>query len=132
MAELFKLRTGAWETISVIDDFHYVVVSGASRAFVNGATHWIGYHSKFENEMVVLLFHMSEEEFRVMKLPDVLTRTDFSSISLVVSGGLLSVIQNYNPRDHEDFKPHVYLLYLWFQICIRIQAKVSIWLDLIN
>jgi len=102
MAELFKLRTGAWETISVIDDFHYVVVCGASQAFVNGATHWVGYHSKFENELVVLLFHMSEEEFRVMKLPDVLTRTDFNSISLVVSDGLLSVIQKYNPRDHDD------------------------------
>jgi F-box interacting protein len=113
MAELFKLRTGAWETISVIDDFRYVVVSGASRAFVNGATHWIGYHSKFENEMVVLLFHMSEEEFRVMKVPDVLTRTDFSSISLVVSGGLLSVMQNYDSRDHDDLSGPGYSCCIW-------------------
>jgi F-box interacting protein len=108
MAELFKLHTGAWETVSVIDDFHYVIARGASQAFVNGAIHWVGHHSSFleysdfQKELVVLLFHMSDEEFRVMQLPDVLTRTNFNDISFVVSGGLLSVIQNYNRRDHDD------------------------------
>jgi F-box interacting protein len=119
MAELFKLRTGAWETVSVIDDFRYVIVRGASQAFVNGTTHWVGYHSSFleysliQKELVVLLFHMSDEEFRVMKLPDVLTRTDFNCISLVVSGGLLSVIQNYNPRNHDDLSGPAYSCCIW-------------------
>jgi len=63
--------------------------------------------------MVVLLFHMSEEEFRVMKVPDVLTRTDFSSISLVVSGGLLSVMQNYDSRDHDDLSGPGYSCCIW-------------------
>jgi F-box interacting protein len=108
-AELFKLRTGAWETVSAIDDFHYVIPkpeiftrpSHRSQAFVNGATHWVGYHSRFlkyphiQKELVVLLFRMSSEEFRVMKLPDVITVSKFSSISLGVSGGLLCVI-HYN------------------------------------
>jgi F-box interacting protein len=112
IAELFKLRTGAWKTVRVTDNFHYVVVRDDSQAFVNGATHWVG-DSDFPKELVVLLFHMSDEEFGVMKLPDVLTRTDSIYISLVVSGGLLSVIQNYNPRDHDDLSGPGYSCCIW-------------------
>jgi hypothetical protein len=41
---------------------------------VNGASHWLGYHKRDMgsdfSEFVVVLFHMCDEEFRVMKLPD--------------------------------------------------------------
>jgi len=95
--ELFKLRTGAWEsvTLNLIDNIR--IPERSSQAFVNGATHWVGVggHSRRDGYLVVLLFDMSDEEFRVMKLPDVITIREFHSISLRVSGGLLSVM-HYN------------------------------------
>jgi F-box interacting protein len=56
MAELFKLRTMLYLKAEAED-------TRPSQAFVNGATHWVGSHSNFEKELVVLLFHMSDEEF---------------------------------------------------------------------
>jgi F-box interacting protein len=112
MAELFKLRTGAWESVSAIDDLHYVIPETEDtrplQAFVNGATHWVGYHSRFKwnagsEELVALLFHMSDEEFRVMKLPDVITIREFYSISLGVSGGLLSVMHYNGERGNGSY-----------------------------
>ena len=88
--KLFKLSTGAWETVRFLDDFHYPIGTWDLQAFVNGASHWLGRHSS-KKELVVVLFHMFDEEFRVMKLPDVLTTRHVIS-SLEVTGGLLSLM----------------------------------------
>ncbi|XP_059448871.1 F-box/kelch-repeat protein At3g06240-like [Corylus avellana] len=88
--KLFKLSTGAWETVRFLDDFHYLIATWDFQAFVNGASHWLGRHSS-KKELVVVLFHMFDEEFRVMKLPDVLA-TRYVTSSLEVSGGLLSLM----------------------------------------
>jgi F-box interacting protein len=97
-AELYKLRTGTWETVKVAEDFQYTIAD-KKQALVNGASHWVGYHkrdmaSDFP-KLVVLLFHMCDEEFRVMKLPDCLSSLnddDFDTIR--ASGGLLSLIEH--------------------------------------
>jgi F-box interacting protein len=105
MAKFFKLRTRAWETVNGFDfdDFHYVILKGSHmflpQAFVNGATHWLGYNSRCSvfREAVVLLFHMCDEKFRVMKFPNVLNNILQSDlISLVVLDGLLSLIELNN------------------------------------
>jgi F-box interacting protein len=95
-AELYKLCTGTWETVRVPEDFQYSIVDH-KHALVNGASHWVGYHkrdmaSDFP-ELVVLLFHMCDEEFRVMKLLDCLSSLDANVIRIGVSGGLLSLIE---------------------------------------
>jgi hypothetical protein len=85
-AQLYRLRTGAWETFRIADDFQYAIADSDSdlQALLNGASHWIGYHSSImESEypdelgMVIVLFDMCDEELRVMKLPhiDYLVRT---------------------------------------------------------
>jgi F-box interacting protein len=99
-AELFKLCTGTWKTVSVSDDFNYYIPAWPKQAFVNGASHWVGHRSRFR-DLAVLCFHMSDEEFRLIKLPDVLTTVVYHLISLVVSGGLLSLIY-YNGGDGND------------------------------
>jgi F-box interacting protein len=88
--KLFKLSTGAWEIVRFLDDFHYPIGTWDLQAFVNGASHWLGRHSS-KKELVVMLFHMFNEEFRVMKLPDVLATRHLIS-SLEVTGGLLSLM----------------------------------------
>ena len=96
-AELYKLCTGTWETIRVPEDFQYGIVDHR-QALVNGASHWAGYYkrdmaSDFPKS-VVLLFHMCDEEFRVMKLPDCLSNLDGNDFDAIgVSGGLLSLIE---------------------------------------
>jgi F-box interacting protein len=95
-AELYKLCTGTWETVRVPEDFQYIIVDHR-QALVNGASHWVGYHKRDmasdSPELVVLLFHMCDEEFRVMKLPDCLSSLDTYVAKLGVSGGLLSLIE---------------------------------------
>jgi F-box interacting protein len=96
-AELYKLRTGTWETVRLPEDFQYSIVD-PRQALVNGASHWVGYHkrdmaSDFP-ELVVLLFHMCDEEFRVMKLPDCLSSLAPYTAKIGVSGGLLSLIES--------------------------------------
>ncbi|KAE8008676.1 hypothetical protein FH972_005168 [Carpinus fangiana] len=95
-AKLYKLRTGTWETVRVPEDFQYSIVEHR-QALVNGASHWVGYHKRdmafYFPELVVLLFHTCDEEFRVMKLPDCLSSLDAYAAKLGVSGGLLSLIE---------------------------------------
>jgi hypothetical protein len=73
-AQLYRLRTGAWETFRIADDFQYDIVDGELQAFLNGASHWIGYNLSFvepeypdELAVVIVLFDMCDEELRVMK-----------------------------------------------------------------
>jgi hypothetical protein len=106
-AEMFKLSTGTWETLSINDDFHNTKLErNLGQVSMNGASHWVGHTEKFRGfleygEMVILLFHMCDEEFRVMKLPNVLASLPPRPYSLVVFDGLLSLIQ-YIPirNDH--------------------------------
>jgi F-box interacting protein len=89
--KLFKLSIGAWKTVRFLDDSDYFIGgTDVFQAFVNGASHWLGRHYS-KKELVIVLFHMFDEEFRVMKLPDVVA-TRYVTSSLEVSGGLLSLI----------------------------------------
>ncbi|KAE8007949.1 hypothetical protein FH972_004503 [Carpinus fangiana] len=99
LAELYKLRTGTWETVKVAEDFQYTIADNR-QALVNGASHWVGYHKRDMDfpKLVVLLFHMCEEEFRVMKLPDCLSSLNADLTKIGVSGGLLSLME-YNLHD---------------------------------
>ena len=99
---MFKLSTGAWETLSVNDDFHSTKLErNLGQVFMNGDSHWVGHTNRFRGfleygEMVILLFHMCDEELRVMKLPNVLASLPPRPYSLVVFDGLLFLMR-YNP-----------------------------------
>ncbi|XP_062176178.1 F-box/kelch-repeat protein At3g06240-like [Alnus glutinosa] len=114
-AQLYKLRTGAWETFSIADDFQYDIVDSDPQAFVNGACHWVGYSSFMESEypeVVVVLFDMCDEELRVMKLPDRLTCMDTDYIvhvRLGNSGGLLCLME-HNPRKNVYWNWNIWLM----------------------
>jgi hypothetical protein len=72
---------------------------------MNGASHWVRY---FESqEMVILLFDMCDEEFQVMRLLGVLASTTQPYyFSLVVSDGLLSLIQCDPGRNRQKYDPY--------------------------
>jgi F-box interacting protein len=106
-AELYKLHTGVWEMVKVADDFKYFIY-GNSHALVNGAIHWLGYHKRgWPNpcvEFVVVLFHICDEEFQVMKFPDQLIsclKENYAK-EIVVYGGLLALME-YNHHQYIDF-----------------------------
>jgi hypothetical protein len=67
---------------------------------VNGASHWVGNHKRDmasdSPKVVIVLFHMCDEEFRVMKLPDHLISLYVNYVFLKVSGGLLSLMEYNN------------------------------------
>jgi F-box interacting protein len=112
-AELYKLRTGAWETIKVANDFQYAIVAG-TQALVNGASHWVGNHksdmaSSSPQQMVVVFFHMCDEEFRVMKLPDHLSSLYVGNVFLGVSDGLLS-LREYNGKQNVHLSCSIWLM----------------------
>jgi len=98
-AELYRLRTGAWETLMVAEDSFQYYFSTKMQAFVNGASHWVVWPmAPVSRKRAVLLFDMFDEEFRVMKLPDHLSLGWGRSINLGVSGGLLSLMENNKPH----------------------------------
>jgi F-box interacting protein len=99
--ELYKLRTGTWERVRVAHDFPNVVPATNTHAYVNGASHWIGLQKRDMGLMasgsykrVIVLFHMCDEELRVMKLPDHLSRPTYIIAQIGVSGGLLFVMEH--------------------------------------
>jgi F-box interacting protein len=98
-AELYKLCTGAWETVRIAENFQYAIRAG-TQALVNGASHWVGNHKRdmafYSPKLVIVLFHMCDEEFRVMKLPDYLSSLYVNHAFLKVSGGLLSLMEYNN------------------------------------
>jgi hypothetical protein len=61
------------EIVRVTDDFQYYSIATEQQALVNGAIHWFGNHERAmvsaSPDLVVVLFHMCDEELRVMKLP---------------------------------------------------------------
>jgi hypothetical protein len=66
-----------------------------------GASHWIGFQKREmgimasgSSKRVVLLFHMCDEELRVMKLLDHLSRPTYMIAQIGVSGGLLFVMEH--------------------------------------
>nr|QEE59970.1 F-box protein At3g07870-like [Betula platyphylla] len=108
-AEIYKLRTGVWETVRGADDFQNVQCRD-TQALVNGASHWLGFHRRdMALVKVVVLFHMCDEEFRVMKLSDHLSSLCWSDVALGVSGGLLSLME-HNWSDDNLSRWNVWLM----------------------
>jgi len=100
--ELYRLRTGAWETITGVDDCFQYYLSAKTQAFVNGASHWVNVvwpMGSGSPKRAVLLFDMCDEQLRVMKLPDHLSLGLGKTLDLGVSGGLLSLMENAKPHD---------------------------------
>jgi F-box interacting protein len=114
-AQLYKLHTGAWETFRIAGDFQYAIAA-SPQALVNGASHWIGYHSSFmeseypdELAMVIVLFDMCDEELRVMKLPERLTYLDANTARIGISGGLLCLME-HKPRKNAYWNWNIWLM----------------------
>ncbi|XP_059445492.1 F-box protein CPR1-like [Corylus avellana] len=114
-AELYKLCTGTWKTVKVADDFKYTIYA-CMQALVNGAIHWLGNHlrgwpsSGTELEFGVVLFHICDEEFQVMKFPDHLIsslKKNYAEIG--VYGGLLSLME-YNRQEFIHFSCSIWLM----------------------
>ncbi|XP_059445496.1 F-box/kelch-repeat protein At3g06240-like [Corylus avellana] len=96
--DLYKLCTGTWETARVADDFKHTIYP-YKEAFVNGAIHWFGNHERDRAsscpERVVVLFHMCDEEFRVMKFPDhLISSLKENYVDIWVYDGLLSLMEH--------------------------------------
>jgi F-box interacting protein len=110
-AELYRLRTGAWETLMVAEDSFQYYFSTKMQAFVNGASHWVVWPmAPGSRKRAVLLFDMFDEEFRVMKLPDHLSLGWGRSINLGVSGGLLSLMENNKPHGGVNLSYSIWLM----------------------
>ncbi|KAE8008051.1 hypothetical protein FH972_004599 [Carpinus fangiana] len=113
-AELYKLRTDVWEMVKVADDFKCFIY-GNSQALVDGAIHWLGKHERdWPNpcvELVVVLFHICDEEFQVMKFPDHLIsclKENYAE-EIVVYVGLLALME-YNHHRYIDFSYNIWLM----------------------
>jgi len=114
-AELYKLRTGTWETFTGADDFgkYYIYEKNYQNtyqnAFLNGASHWLVVHmTPVSGKRMVVLFDMCDEQLRVMKLPDHLSLGRFKAL-LGVSGGLLSLME-YNGRQDVNLSCSIWLM----------------------
>ncbi|KAJ9175219.1 hypothetical protein P3X46_013796 [Hevea brasiliensis] len=97
--EVYELSLDAWRSIRISAAPQYVISELSMRVFLNGSVHWIGYipseaDSDFRN-LSLVLFDMSNEVFKEMKLPDSLTGLSVLDLSIFASGKLLSLIQ-YN------------------------------------
>jgi F-box interacting protein len=117
-AELYKFRTGVWEMVKVADDFKYTIYGYSQAlvngALVNGAIHWLGNHEReWPNpcvEFVIVLFHICDEEFQVMKFPDrLISCLKKNYAEIVVYGGLLSLME-YNPQEYIHFSCNIWLM----------------------
>jgi F-box interacting protein len=112
--EIYRLHTGAWETFTGADDFLYRIAPN-TQAFVNGASHWLGYlkreHmlSDVSPKRVVLLFDMCDEQFRVMELPDNISLGWVKAL-LGVSGGLLSLMEYNDGRQDVNMSCSIWLM----------------------
>jgi F-box interacting protein len=111
--EQYKLRSGVWETVRIADDFKYIIYSH-TQAFVNEAIHWFGNHKRdwtsSRPEFVIVLFHMCDEEFQVMKFPDrLISSLKKNSADIGVYGGLLSLME-YNEQENVDFSCNIWLM----------------------
>ncbi|XP_062176181.1 F-box/kelch-repeat protein At3g06240-like [Alnus glutinosa] len=101
-AELYKLRTGTWETLTGADNFGKYSVPANMQAFLNGASHWLVLHilASGSRKRGIVLFDMCDEQLRVMKLPDNIRLSCRVKARLGVSGGLLSFMEyNYERQD---------------------------------
>ena len=106
--------------VKVADDFKYTICK-YSQALVNGAIHWFGNHERDRPnpcvEFGVVLFHICDEEFQVMKFPDRLIsclKEDYAKgvvyAKIVVYGGLLSLMEyNYGQR-YIDYSCNIWLM----------------------
>ncbi|KAF2294598.1 hypothetical protein GH714_013257 [Hevea brasiliensis] len=90
--EVYELSLDAWRSIRISAAPQYVISELSMRVFLNGSVHWIGYipseaDSDFRN-LSLVLFDMSNEVFKEMKLPDSLTGLSVLDLSIFASGGI--------------------------------------------
>ncbi|XP_028065727.1 F-box/kelch-repeat protein At3g06240-like [Camellia sinensis] len=96
--EVYALSTGKWKTVNASTVRHNMVEFFWSKAFVNGAVHWVVY-SQSKNSVfcnVVLLFDMGSEVFREMRLPKKLVSEFPLDLSVAVYGDSISVFHYDN------------------------------------
>jgi F-box interacting protein len=109
-AELYRLRTGTWETFTGADDFGKYYIYQNTHAFLNGASHWLVFHeASGSRKRMVVLFDMCDEQLRVMKLPDHLSLSLGADSVLGVSGGLLSLMVQ-NGEENVDLSCNIWLM----------------------
>jgi F-box interacting protein len=107
-AELYRLRTGTWETFTGADDEYAIHTN--PQAFVNGASHWVACHmASGSRQLAVVLFDMRDEQLRVMKLPDNISISCGRAL-LSVSGGLLSFMEYNDERQDVNLNCSIWLM----------------------
>ncbi|KAL7185325.1 hypothetical protein ACSBR2_027291 [Camellia fascicularis] len=104
--EVYVLSTGKWKTVNASSVRHNMVEFFLSKAFVNGAVHYVVY-SQSKNSVfcnVVLLFDMGSEVFCEMRLPKKLVSKFPLDLSIAVYGDSISVFHydNRGPRTSRD------------------------------
>ncbi|XP_059650935.1 F-box/kelch-repeat protein At3g23880-like isoform X2 [Cornus florida] len=65
---IFSLSTGRWRNISHLGLKH-IILWMAPQAFLNGAAHWLA-NNGTEKSYVIVSFHMGDEVFGEIKVPD--------------------------------------------------------------
>lgn len=126
--EVYALSTGKWKAVNASNVRHNMVEFFLSKAFVNGAVHWVVY-SQSNNSVfcnVVLLFDMGSEVFREMRLPKKLVSEFPLDLSLAVYGDSISVFHydNCGPciyRDCEVWMKEYGVVESWvkqFSVCL--------------
>jgi len=111
-AELYKLRTGTWETFTGADNFGKYSIPENMQAFLNGASHWLIFHilASGSRKRGIVLFDMCDEQLRVMKLPDNISLGCRVKARLGVSGGLLSFMEYNDERQDVNLSCSIWLM----------------------
>ncbi|XP_061374792.1 F-box/kelch-repeat protein At3g23880-like [Gastrolobium bilobum] len=95
VVELYSLNKGVWSVIdaSFVEPFYNNWMDEEKQLFFKESVHWLGYDS--EDIYYILIFHMVEEKFSKMELPQVLSAMSQRHLDLdiTVIDGCLSLIE---------------------------------------
>ncbi|KAL8031469.1 hypothetical protein ABFX02_13G027100 [Erythranthe guttata] len=96
LVEIYSVGTGKWKKISGVDVRLRVLEYMWNQAFLNGVVHWLAYEPIDENKTTrgsILSFHMGEEVFGEVALPDELASESVTSFCIFVIGESLGIVK---------------------------------------
>ncbi|KAK1405378.1 hypothetical protein POM88_004983 [Heracleum sosnowskyi] len=96
LVKVYSLSTGSWRDVSTTAPSCYMYLEKGSQVFVFGSVHWIAYHRNGEEGItrnLVVSFHMGNEVFHELMLPDYLATESFNDLNITVLGDSLAVLK---------------------------------------
>ncbi|KAL2496935.1 F-box/kelch-repeat protein [Forsythia ovata] len=98
IVEIYSLTSGTWRRVH-FDDRYVIMEFMWSQAFIEGTVHWLAFYSleyPTQNQLfcnLILTFHMEDEVFGEIMLPDELAREAVTYLSITVIGKSLGAIK---------------------------------------